>query len=278
MASYPKSGNTWVRVFIHNLTRELRGDVEDAQSINALDQMTSREGLARTFAHRLGKPAHFASPAEIAAVRSLVRADLVQGRDGPIFIKTHNAVALVEGHPTINFDVTLAAVHIVRNPLDIAVSYAHHSALPVDQIIDYMADSAASSVGAERRVHEFMGSWRFHVASWMSVPHRPVLVLRYEDMLAEPERTFGRLASFLRLKATTDRLRRAIENSSFAELARQEAAHGFIERPQTAGRFFRSGRAGQWKAALSAKQVKAVVEAHAPMMMRLGYLGEDCGD
>jgi hypothetical protein len=92
-----------------------------------------------------------------------------------------------------------------------------------------------------------MGSWSFHVASSMSVPHRPVLTLRYEDMLAAPERSFARLASFLRKKPTLAQLQRSIEKSSFAELASQEAAHGFIERPKTAERFFRAGKSGQWK-------------------------------
>ena len=67
------------------------------------------------------------------------------------------------------------------------------------------------------------------------------------------------------------------KNLLFEELARQEAAHGFIERPETAEKFFRKGEAGQWQEALSQAQVAAVVSAHAPMMMRFGYLQEDCG-
>ncbi len=92
-----------------------------------------------------------------------------------------------------------------------------------------------------------------------------------------PERCFGRLASFLRLRPSAQQLRRAIEKSSFAELARQEAAQGFVERPEKAEKFFRSGMAGQWKEALSAAQVKTIIEAHAPMMMRFGYVRENCG-
>ncbi len=277
IASYPKSGNTWVRVFIHNLMRELRGEAEGAHSINDLGRWTSREGQAKSFAQRMGKPAQEASPVEIAAARSLVQADMVEGRDGPVFIKTHNAVANVEGFPTINWDVTLAAIYIVRNPLDVAVSYAHYSSLPVDPIIAYMAEPNASSLVGDRNIYEFMGSWSFHAASWMSVPHRPVLMLRYEDLLAAPERHFGRLASFLRLVPSAEQLRRAIEKSSFTELARQEEAQGFIERPEKAERFFRSGKAGQWRDDMSQKQVKEIVEAHAPMMMRFGYVRESVG-
>jgi hypothetical protein len=273
IASYPKSGNTWVRVFLHNLMRELRGETQ-AQSINELSEWTLREGMVRSFQHHLGKPAHEASLAEIAAVRALVQADMVRGHEAPLFVKTHNAVANIEGHPTINFDVTLAAIYVVRNPLDVAVSYAHYSALPVDDIIAVMAGSKGGIPGGHHRVYEYLGSWSFHVASWMSVPHRPVLTLRYEDMLMAPERCFGRLARFLGLKPDATQLQHAIEKSSFQKLARQEAEHGFVERPECAKRFFRSGRAGQWRDVLSPEQVRAVLGTHAPMMMRFGYVRE----
>jgi hypothetical protein len=277
IASYPKSGNTWVRVFIHNLLRELRGQTDGAQDINTLHEMTMRESLAPWFARRLGKSAHDATAREIAEARTNVQADMVRAAGGPAYVKTHNAVAVVEGFPTVNFDVTLAAVYIVRNPLDVAVSYAHYSGLPADRIIAYMADSAGNIDMSRQRVYEFLGSWSFHVASWMSVPNRPVLLLRYEDMLTAPERSFGRLAAFLRLKPDAMQLRRAIEKSSFGELARQEEERGFVERPTTSEKFFRVGKAGQWQEALSQSQVNAIVGAHAPMMMRFGYLPEDSG-
>ncbi|MGO9307328.1 MAG: sulfotransferase domain-containing protein [Candidatus Korobacteraceae bacterium] len=278
IASYPKSGNTWIRVFLHNLLRELRGQTEGAQDINALHEMTARESLKVWFERRLGKPAHKASAAEIAEARGLVQADMVRAANGPVYIKTHNAVATVEGFPAINFDVTLAAIYIVRNPLDVAVSYAHYSGVAIDAMIAHMADPVGSIDFSDRRVWELTSSWSTHAASWMAVPNRPILLLRYEDLLVAPERSFGRLASFLRLKPNADQLRRAIEKSSFAEMARQEELHGFNERPGSAEKFFRSGKAGQWREALSPAQAGAIVATHGPMMMRFGYLEEDCGD
>ncbi len=277
IASYPKSGNTWVRVFIHNLLRELRGQSEGAQDINALHEMTARESLAAWFTRQLGKSAYEATAQEIARARAAVQAEMVRGEGGPVYIKTHNAVAHVEGFPTVNFDVTLAAIYIVRNPLDIAVSYAHFTGLPLDSMIAYMADPSGNIDVNDRRVYEFLGSWSFHTASWMSVPHRPILLMRYEDMLTAPEHSFSRLASFLRLKPDGGQLARAIQKSSFEELARQEELNGFNERPKDTEKFFRSGKAGQWREALSQSQINAIVGAHGPMMMRFGYLEEDCG-
>jgi hypothetical protein len=267
-----------LRIFLNNLMRELRGGGAHAQDINALHEWSSRESLLKNFETRLGKPAQDATPAEIAAVRPLVQADLVQGHGPPIFFKTHNAVATVEGFPTINFDITRAAIYAVRNPLDLAISYAHNMGESIDYTIRFMADAdMCTKLTYRKRVYEFMSSWSFHVASWISVPHRPVLILRYEDMLATPEQSFGRIASFLSLKPTLEQLRCAIKNSSFDQLAVQEAKYGFRERPANSEKFFRSGRSGQWKEVLSRKQFNAIVETHAPMMMRCGYLNEKSG-
>lgn len=279
IASYPKSGNTWLRVFLHNLMHELQADSGTAHNINALDQWSGRESLIGDFTRRLGKPAHEATPAEIASVRPLAQADLVCNHKAgqPVYLKTHNAVATVEGFPTINFDVTKAAIYVVRNPLDVTVSYAHHLGLSIDATIDYMADAEATTQLTDKtRVYEFMSSWSHHAASWLSIPHRPVLLLRYEDMLAAAERSFGRVVAFLNLKPSPEQLRRAISNSSFEKLSQQESEHGFRERPASAEKFFRSGKSGEWKDVLSRKQIEAITEIHGSMMMRFGYLSENC--
>lgn len=277
IASYPKSGNTWVRIFIHNLLRELRGEVGSEQDINTLNQHTTWELTSRAYEEFLGKPVAQATPAEIAKTRYDVQGALALKQKGPFFIKTHNSVANVEGYPSINLDITLAAIYIVRNPLDVAISYAHHSGLTVDATIEFMALPGAASPTTANMVYEFTDSWSAHAASWMAISNRPVHVIRYEDMLRSPERVFGGLAKFLRIKHNPEQLMRAIEKSSFKAVAEQEANKGFVEKPPTSKAFFREGRADQWQEVLSKAQIKSIVESHAPMMQRFGYLIPDCG-
>lgn len=277
VASYPKSGNTWVRIFIHNLLRELRGEVGSEQDINALNQHTTWELSAAAYEELLGKPVAQATPAEIAKTRYSVQEILAQKQKGPFFIKTHNSVANVEGYPSINLDITLAAIYIVRNPLDVAISYAHHSGLTVDSTIDFMALPGAASPTTVNMVYEFPDTWSAHAASWLAISNRPVHVVRYEDMLHSPERVFAGLAKFLRMKHSPDQLARAIEKSSFKAVAQQEATKGFVEKPPTSKAFFREGRADQWQEGLSKVQIKSIVASHAPMMQRFGYLIPDCG-
>jgi Sulfotransferase domain len=277
IASYPGSGNTWARAFVHNLLREIRGNVVDAQDINRLRKHTVWENDAVPYEQLLGKSLTKCSREEIARTRPQVQQLLSEARTRPFFVKTHLAVARVEGFPTINFEMTLAAIYIIRNPLDVAISCSHHSGREIAPVIEHMADPIFASRGSERFVYEFMGSWSAHVASWLSVSHRPVYVMRYEDMLKDPLRAFGALARFLRLDLTPAQLQRAIDKSSFSELSKQEREKGFAEKPATTEKFFRAGCADQWRDVLTKAQVGRIVEAHAPMMMRTGYLLPNCG-
>ncbi len=277
IASYPKSGNTWIRVFIHNLLREITGADAPPQDINRLHEQTWWEFGAKQFEAVLGKPFTEASHQELAEARPAAQAWMARNGFGPFLAKTHLCVGHDFGTPTINLDVTLAAVYAVRNPLDVAVSYAHHSNEPVDATIAKMAQPNFTSPNRIQHIYETMGSWSQHVASWIGIYNRPVYILRYEDMLANPARSFGGLAKFLRLRPTEEQLEAAIRKSAFSELQRQESESGFREKPPAAGRFFREGTSGQWTRALSPAQVQEIVRAHAPMMQRFGYLQADCG-
>jgi len=72
-----------------------------------------------------------------------------------------------------------------------------------------------------------------------------------------------------------ERVRRAVEFSSFETLRRQEHKYGFKEKPRGAASFFRSGRTGAWREALTARQIERQVRDHEVVMRRLGYLSED---
>jgi len=118
---------------------------------------------------------------------------------------------------------------------------------------------------------QFLSSWSRNVESWTEARGFPVLVLRYEDLLAEPETWFGKLLQALGAQPDPARLTRSIRHASFQSLQAQEAAAGFVERPDHAERFFHSGQAGGWKTELTAAQVARIRADHGPMMQRFGY-------
>jgi hypothetical protein len=110
------------------------------------------------------------------------------------------------------------------------------------------------------------------ILSWTRKPHPAIYVMRYEVMLAKPQKTFGALARHLLFKPSDGELADAITRSSFEQLREQEEKDGFRERPAHAERFFREGRADQWKEGLSPAQIKRIVDAHGEQFARFGYL------
>ena len=273
IASYPKSGNTWARAFLHNLVKTRNGE-SDEQDINEMARFSTWELDKKRYAHFLGfEPDNSTHRHEIAATRHAVHRQVADTTEGLIFVKTHNALVMDRGHATVNFAATSGAVYIVRNPLDVAISYAHHAGAPIDDTIEYMSRKDVETEGSDIAVYEVHGSWSQHVWSWTRNNNRALHVMRYEDMLAEPEKAFAALARHLLIDFTPQQLRTAVEHSSFARLQTQEKKRGFRERPPNAdGNFFREGRAGQWKDVLTPAQIDRIVRTHGEQMRRFGYL------
>ena len=271
LASYPKSGNTWTRTFLHNLVKILGGE-DDTQDINAMSRFSTAELFMPFYKEVLGFEPKEEHRKEIAAARHQVQQRIADAHDGIVFVNTHHALVMDRGHSTINFAVTSGAIYIVRNPLDVAISFSHHLNTSIDNAITRMATRNLETPISEKLVYEVYGSWSQHVESWTRKPHRAIYVMRYEDMLSDPEKTFGALARHLLLDATPAQLAQAIDKSSFDKLQAQEEKAGFRERPKQAERFFREGRAEQWKSVLTPDQVNRIVSDHREQMARFGYL------
>ena len=113
LASYPRSGNTWTRSFLNNLFRVLDGKELVPQDINALGEYTLWDVAGQRFEQLLGKPLHAVSRSEIAAIRIKVQQQIADEADAAVFIKTHNALVLDRGYPTINMGGNLRG-HLYR--------------------------------------------------------------------------------------------------------------------------------------------------------------------
>ena len=172
-------------------------------------------------------------------------------------------------------DVTVGAVYIVRNPLDVVVSWAFYFGLEgfADSVAALNSRKSRLGGSATRELRQQLLGWSGHVGSWSRAPF-PVLRVRYEDLLADTTGWLGRIALFLRLDGASDqeRLERAVANSSFTRLRENEAREGFGRlNPRSRKQYFRSGVAGGWRRHLSAAQVREVQAAHGPTMARFGY-------
>lgn len=275
LASYPKSGNTWLRLFLENL---LSGGDQPCD-INHLLHIGHASTLEK-FARHSGIDPTLLSHDEMERLQPDFYRYLLGNGYPRGFMKTHDAYRFTSaGEPLFPSGITKGAIYLIRNPLDVCVSYRHFKGLSsYDQAVDLMAyqDYALCDANTESspQMRQKLSSWSGHVASWTGVSDFPVLTLRYEDLCADPLRHFTETVVFLGLDYGADAIRRAIEFSCFDELYKQEQAVGFREMPDNGSRFFRAGKAGAWRDQLSSAQIVRIVADHGATMARFGYLEE----
>ena len=287
LASYPKSGNTWLRLLLANLGRD------EPASINAIHSeggtASGRRRFDETFLFASGLLSH----AECDRLRPALYRDLAQRDDLPShvdaavlpglrFIKTHDAWTKTDaGEPLLGGAVAARlAVLIVRDPRDLAASLANHNSQPLDDAIAAMARADSAVAGADDRqalqLRQQLRGWSGFNGSWLDQCDVPVHLLRYEDLLADTVGELRRVLAALDLALDPALLQRAADLSDFAGLQAQEERSGFREAPVRLGegRFFRSGRAGGWRQELTPAQAARIEADHAAMMRRCGYLPE----
>lgn len=271
LASYPKSGNTWLRAFLANLVANRAGPLQP----NELREFTDEEARATRFTELAGRPNTELSIDELAALRVDVHALIAGEAQGTRLVKTHNLCGSFDGNPLFNWLVTAGAIYVVRNPLDVAVSMTYHFGLTVDEAIARLADDRVASANDVLFASHIIGSWSTHVAGWADMAERApgkVIVLRYEDLLDKPAKHFAKAAKLIGLWHDKARIDRAVKHAGFQTLAALEEQSGFVEAMDEQARFFHKGRANQWREALSREQVQRVVNDHRPQMQRFKYI------
>lgn len=273
LASYPKSGNTWFRTFLTNFLR----DAPQPASINDLDGGHIASARA-PFDAAVGYDSGELTPDEVDALRPEVYLHLAHKAKDTLYCKCHDAYTfLPDGRPLLPPAATQAALYFIRNPLDVAVSYAAHGgSTDYERAVKLLgkpdACVAVSDATEPNQLRQRLLSWSRHVTSWATAPGIPVQVIRFEDMKLTPKATFTAAVRFLGLPADPARISKAIQFSRFEELQQQERASGFQERLPKATAFFRKGTTGSWREALTPEQAARVIADHADVMRQYGYL------
>lgn len=273
LASYPRSGNTWTRIALYSLHGG--GGEVDFDEVSQFGRMASRrERVDRVLEVDSG----LMTPAEMEELRPDANAALYAARYEPELCKVHDAwVRTPSGRPVFDAAFTHAAIYLVRDPRDVAVSWARFVNWPIEQSVDFLCSSSASlgtppRLGVGTQLTQKLGSWSNHVRSWIDESGLNPLVMRYEDMLADPADALRRMAGHIGWDAPEEAVARAVELTRFDRLAAKEQREGFSERAPQSERFFHSGKSGTWRSVLTPEQVARLETEHAPMMARFGYL------
>lgn len=272
LASYPKSGNTWFRMFLANY---LKNGIE-AVSLEEIES-TPIASDAVGFEEISGFNPFELSSNEVDLYRPDMYHYLSENEEteaGILFKKTHDAYTLnAHNIPLFPKEVSKGAVYFVRNPLDVCVSYASHGAGKIERTVQFLQNEKAEIAGKKTgQLRQLLFSWKNHIKSWQQQDQIPVHIVRYEDMKQDPVTTFGSIIQFLELDYDEERLKKAIINSDFKLLQKMEQTNGFKEKPQRSKGFFREGKTGNYREHLNEKQIQELAAYHYDTMKEFGYI------
>ncbi len=275
LASYPKSGNTWFRVFLANLL-ENKPEPVNINSLNSIPIASSRSIFDRV----TGLSSANLRQDEINRLRPAVYEKMAKEAEDTIYFKIHDAfIKNTDNQYLIPPGVSEGIIYLIRNPLDVAVSFSNHSGVSEDKMIGMMNDPKHAFCRKEDRLYnqltQSLLTWTEHVRSWTEQRCIPLHVIRYEDMCQDPLTAFRGAIDFAGINYDEQKVKKALKFSSFKELQRQEKEKGFVERSSKSSVFFRKGKTGSWRKVMDEKQVERVINDHKEIMIKYGYLDKE---
>lgn len=266
LASYPKSGSTWLRMLLAAYETQARIDINDLPRHYTFSDVDPTVYSLMT-AESIGDLPSSVHMQLRGAV--LIKFGSLAPGNQPAFVKTHFYEGNMCGIKAIPPELTYTALYIVRDPRDIVVSFANYTDKTLDDTIDFMINEDALVGGDRGILYSGIRSWSTHVGSWKWSDLKPHII-RYEDLCSTPNKCFEKILEHLGWEVSYPRLQAAIDTCSFEKLADQEKVAGFNE--SSGGQFFNKGKSGGWKKILSEAQSKKLEKAFSVEMVDLGYL------
>jgi len=272
VASYPKSGNTWVRLVLQGLMHADR-----AGDLNALDGAFYGQQRRNLFDELAPAKASDLTAEEIDDFLPSVNTSMTSLMESPAIVKTHELARRNRAGAWMYAPEQVKAVlHVVRHPFDVAVSFAHHMGWTVEQAVVQMGSAfrfSSQDYKLSLPFPEAVGTWSENVLGWTG-PDQPYrcITVRYEDLLLDSMSLFRSIAHFAEFVFTETDLQRSVTAASFDKLRSLEESKGFRERPASSPQFFRSGKAFSWEGKLPEDLQRRICKRHAEAMQRFGYL------
>lgn len=271
LASYPKSGNTWLRAFTGALFG-LEPISEQGRFAAFSTQCNARDAFQAAFAGKTAPKTDGTLEWRQPFQRQL--SENVGNRR--IFCKTHCRYSSQSGEDLFAADVALHAILIVRNPIDVCASLTNHFGVGVPVALNMINNpDAAMARNSTRNFEAPLGDWSSFTRSWLEQSDIPLSVMRYEDMFFEPEKRFGAFAAKVMGIRDPEKIAAAVKASAFDNLKERETRFGFDEKPGGAERFFWKGRPYHGLDMLDSAAQKAVWLKHGQMAERIGYRFEN---
>ena len=276
LASYPKSGNTWLRSLIASYFYSNNGTF-NFKLLDNIDQFPSPQ-FFKNYENPLLEP-EATSNFWISEQKKINKEKKIR------FLKTHNALCKINSNSFTDEKNTIGAIYIVRDPRNLITSLAHHYQIDQSEAFNFMVNTKKALI--EKSNNRFVGfvpilSWDLHLESWINCKKFPVLVIRYEDLLTSAFDTFKKVITFInKLSPISNKLdeikiSQSINACSFDKLEKLEKNNGFHEAMENKNnnkkiKFFNLGKDNNYKKLLEPKLAKKITDLYKSQIEKFNY-------
>lgn len=269
LASYPKSGNTWLRLLLESYRTDSVVDINDNRISTGDGGKSVIRSACSLSLEDLGDAGEFlVRPAGLVNLFSFQRPGFM--------VKTHFANLYPEELPPfIPPSLTKKAIYVVRDPRSVAMSFSKYFGLSIQKTVEIMKSENYVYGGDGEHAKVYTSSWSGHVSSWIAESRYPVHLVKYEDMLLEPHRELQTILEFLEWTPNVERIDRAIKNCDISRLMKDEKEKGFVENPSASGAEFFNGGGTRWRDELGNKWARQIENDHRKVMTLLDYLEDN---
>jgi len=277
IASYPKSGNTWVRSLLSTYLYTEDG-IFNFNLLKKILKFPSKKYLE--FFTKDFSDIKKISEYWIAAQN---RINLY---NESIFLKTHSALCTLENNSFTNKANTQAVIYIVRDPRNIITSILNHYSLNIEESYNFMIDNSRMLVadkwgGKNFGISEMLGSWSQHYKSWQNIKFAPILNIKYENLINDTKNSLITIINFLQrfieIKVDNKKILKTVESCNFENLSKMEKKQGFDEAAYSEKKskkvdFFHLGEKNNWQNLLNLEMEKKIRTAFDKEMKELKYI------
>ena len=268
LASYPKSGNTFVRALLASYLNNDNDNVfSKMRGIRSFPKKSSFEGI---ISDDLIKKDH------MLLFKYFLSAQRKINENNKLnFVKTHNFFGSTNGYEFTDRKNTAGVIHIVRDPRAVAVSYAYHSDISFEKSTDLLLMENRIGIN-DGGYPEARMSWKVHFNSWLDCSF-PKLLIKYEELNKDTHNTFKKILIFInqflgnKFEINEDKIKNTIDICSFSNLSKLESEIGFKEKQKNV-RFFRKGENKEWKTVLTPELIRKIENHSLEELKKLNYI------
>ncbi|MCX7954262.1 MAG: sulfotransferase domain-containing protein [Bacteroidales bacterium] len=267
IASYPKSGNTWIRILLSRILY----NTSDINRLN-IPIYSSKYILEEFVEYDISEY----TISELHKIRLEVFKEKAEQSTKIYPVKIHDAFRIrYHNLPFLPLTHTYGAIYIVRNPFDLCISFSNHIGKTIDETIEIMSNSkyelARNIMKYQIQLPQKISSWSYNILSWITQKKIKTLIIRYEDLFMNTYKELNKIIKFINLNISNDKINDAIEFANFNNLQRLEKQYGFSEKSVYSKMFFNVGKLYYFRNVLTLHQIKKILKKNYSVIKLFNY-------